>query len=106
MKRCFKLIVLVFIAILLLPSCGKKKSPYPEITLAVQSQDIPKIKELIAGGSDVNDKGELGLDAPIHSVKGNNEILKLLIDANADVNTNGANFGNSLIADSALTTNR
>lgn len=57
------------------------------LILAVQNQDVQKVKELIEKGCDVNITTKIGQSAIWDAFEYNNlEMIQLLIDAGADIN--------------------
>ena len=61
---------------------------------AVIKQDIQEIKKALATGANINGTDAHGQSALMHAVAGNNPaIVKLLIDAGADVNAMGTVYG-------------
>ena len=67
----------------------KAKAPPVKLSLseAVKLNALPRIKELLEEGADVNAKDELG-ECPLHiaAVRGYDQIASMLIDKGADVN--------------------
>ncbi len=96
MKKIFLIlgIVLTFTISLFIQSCSRNDRP--EIIVATIEKDIPRIKKLISEGVDVNDRGGKNWQPAIHYTKDNYEILKLLIDAGADVNSEKSATGTVL----------
>ena len=74
---------------------GSPQNPN-ELTQAVRNNDIAKVEELIKQGFDVNKKDDQGFTPLIISAGlGNAKIVKLLIDAGADVNLCESQMGAS-----------
>ena len=75
----------LFTVCLAFSACGA--GGQPEIVQAVAAQDVERVRQLISRGTDVNDRGNGEWTAAIHYTRGNEEILKLLLEADADPNS-------------------
>ena len=83
-----KHLLLTTIAAVLVVGCGKPQSPEPpdiSIHEAAGTGNIEAVKQHLTAGTDVNAKGGVRGDIPLH-LTGNKEIVELLIAAGADVN--------------------
>ena len=83
------------IAALVLVGCGEKQSPEPPVKApnisihdAAKRGNIEAVKQHLAAGTDVNEKGEVQETPLYHAVwNDHTEIAKLLISKGANVNT-------------------
>ena len=71
----------------------------PELITAIRANDLARVRELIAGGADVNARDRfrhpehgITLEAPLYAAiqRGNMDIFTALLDAGAEVNTIGS----------------
>lgn len=73
---------------------------------AIRRRDIPKIKNLISEGANVNEPDEKGLLPLILAARGDLEIIDILLEANANVNIEGlygaTPLGNSTLCSQAV----
>ena len=86
--------ILITIAAVLVVGCGESQSPEPptakapdiSIQKAAEEENIETVKQHLADGVDVNARDDFGL-TPLHEAagRGHKEIVKLLIQEQADV---------------------
>lgn len=93
MRRHIKRIVIITIAVLLIGASSlfvviRKNVIYASLMIAIQQEDKGKIKKILVGNIDVNYKDNPGNTTPLmYSIGiGNTDVVKMIIDAGADVN--------------------
>jgi ankyrin repeat protein len=89
-KIIFSVFIFLIIGITDLNAANNRKYAYgaAQLSAAIQREDIEQIKKMITAGADINDETGLFDKPPICAalLKGNDEIVRLLIKAGANVN--------------------
>jgi hypothetical protein len=88
-----RLIALLFVAVLLAPE-ALAQNLNEDFLAAARKGDVPKLKELLDKGADVNAKTQYGATALAYACdKGHIEVVKLLLERGANVNVKDTFYG-------------
>ena len=86
-------IALLFVAVLLAPA-ARAQNLNEDFLVAARKGDVPKLKELLDKGADVNAKTQYGATALAYACdKGHIEVVKLLLERGANVNVRDTFYG-------------